>query len=51
VTQTGRLVRPDVLGPFLAAELGDERWRELSATLIAGGKSNLTFLLIPPRVS
>ena len=45
MTQTGQLVRPDVLGPFLAAELGDERWRELSATLIAGGKSNLTFLL------
>ncbi|GAA3278588.1 phosphotransferase family protein [Dactylosporangium vinaceum] len=39
------LVSPDRLGPRLAGELGDERWREFEATLIAGGKSNLTFLL------
>ncbi|GAA3456533.1 phosphotransferase family protein [Dactylosporangium matsuzakiense] len=39
------LVSPDRLGPRLAGELGDERWRDFEATLIAGGKSNLTFLL------
>ncbi len=39
------LVRPDRLGPVLAAALGDDGWRELDVTLIAGGKSNLTFTL------
>jgi aminoglycoside phosphotransferase (APT) family kinase protein len=37
------LVRPDRLGPVLAEATGDGRWRWLRATLIAGGKSNLTF--------
>ena len=37
------LVRLDRLGPALARATGDGRWRSLDATLIAGGKSNLTF--------
>jgi aminoglycoside phosphotransferase (APT) family kinase protein len=37
------LVRLDRLGPALAQATGDGRWRSLGATLIAGGKSNLTF--------
>ena len=37
------LVRLDRLGPALAQATGDGRWRSLDATLIAGGKSNLTF--------
>jgi aminoglycoside phosphotransferase (APT) family kinase protein len=42
---TADLVRPDRLGPVLADATGDGRWRSLDATLIAGGKSNLTFEL------
>jgi aminoglycoside phosphotransferase (APT) family kinase protein len=34
---------PAVVGPHLAAALQDERWRRSSVTLIAGGKSNLTY--------
>ena len=37
------LVRLDRLGPALAAALGDERWLRAHASLLAGGKSNLTF--------
>ncbi len=37
------LVRLERLGPALAQATGDGRWRSLEATLIAGGKSNLTF--------
>ncbi|MFJ9388944.1 phosphotransferase family protein [Nocardioides sp. NPDC101246] len=33
----------DRLGPALSEALGDDRWVEASATLVAGGKSNLTF--------
>ena len=40
---TDDLVRPDQLGPVLAQATGDARWRSPAATLIAGGKSNLTF--------
>lgn len=39
------LARPDLVGPALARAVGDDRWAEASATLIAGGKSNLTFEL------
>ena len=39
------LVRPDRLGPMIAKATGDERWRSLVATLVSGGKSNLTFEL------
>jgi aminoglycoside phosphotransferase (APT) family kinase protein len=34
---------PAVVGPYLAAALGDDAWRDCTVTLIAGGKSNLTF--------
>ncbi len=37
------LVRLDRLGPVLADVLGDDRWRDCSAALVSGGKSNLTF--------
>ncbi|GAB4586260.1 phosphotransferase family protein [Nocardia sp. IFM 10818] len=39
------LIRPQRLGPVLAQRLGDPAWRDFTATLIAGGKSNLTFEL------
>ncbi|MFE9106413.1 phosphotransferase family protein [Actinomadura geliboluensis] len=42
------LVRPDRLGAALARATGDAAWTELTATLLAGGKSNLTFLLTSP---
>jgi aminoglycoside phosphotransferase (APT) family kinase protein len=42
------LVRPARLGPALAEATGEAGWSELSATLVAGGKSNLTFLLTSP---
>lgn len=34
---------PSVVGPYLAEALADRAWRTCSVTLIAGGKSNLTF--------
>jgi hypothetical protein len=37
------LVRLERLGPALAQVTSDGRWHSLDATLIAGGKSNLTF--------
>jgi aminoglycoside phosphotransferase (APT) family kinase protein len=40
-----QLARPRALGARLAGALGDQRWRDLDATLIEGGKSNLTYLL------
>jgi aminoglycoside phosphotransferase (APT) family kinase protein len=39
------LLRLDRLGPALADALDDDRWRECTASLISGGKSNLTFEL------
>lgn len=39
------LVRPTEIGALLARSTADERWRQVEATLIAGGKSNLTYLL------
>jgi aminoglycoside phosphotransferase (APT) family kinase protein len=39
------LVRLDRLGPSLIAATGDARWRDVTAELISGGKSNLTFHL------
>ncbi len=41
----GELVRLDVVGPALAAVTGDPRWSACAAELVAGGKSNLTFVL------
>lgn len=37
------LVNPAKLGPALAEAMSDDAWRDFSAHLIAGGKSNLTF--------
>ena len=34
---------PAIVGPYLADVLGDEAWRAPTVTLIAGGKSNLTY--------
>jgi len=34
---------PAVVGPYLAAALGDQRWRSCTVSLIAGGRSNLTY--------
>jgi aminoglycoside phosphotransferase (APT) family kinase protein len=34
---------PAVVGPYLARALDDERWATPEVTLIAGGKSNLTY--------
>ena len=39
------LTRLDVVGPALARALGDPGWERLEATLVSGGKSNLTFEL------
>ncbi|MCW2680391.1 MAG: aminoglycoside phosphotransferase [Frankiales bacterium] len=39
---------PAVVGPYLATALGDDGWRDCTATLIAGGKSNLTFRVDAP---
>src|SRR5919112_4936036 len=40
---TGTGADPGVVGPYLADVLGDGAWRSCSVTLIAGGKSNLTY--------
>jgi aminoglycoside phosphotransferase (APT) family kinase protein len=42
------LTRPDLLGPLLCRATGDDRWRQVEASLITGGKSNLTYLLRSP---
>jgi len=42
---TTDLTRPERLGPALVRATGDERWLQHTATLITGGKSNLTFEL------
>lgn len=42
---TSPLVPLDRLGRALADATGDERWSGVSAELVSGGKSNLTFLL------
>lgn len=36
---------PAVVGPYLAEQLQDDAWRECSVELIAGGRSNLTYLV------
>jgi aminoglycoside phosphotransferase (APT) family kinase protein len=46
--QIDELVRPDALGTALADATGDSRWRDLTASLVAGGKSNLTFEINSP---
>ena len=42
---------PGVVGPYLARALGDERWADSTVTLIAGGKSNLTYRVDSPAGS
>ena len=39
------LLRPDLVGPRIAAATGEGAWTDFTAELIAGGKSNLTFTL------
>ena len=39
------LTRPDLVGPALARALGNPGWERLEASLVSGGKSNLTFEL------
>jgi aminoglycoside phosphotransferase (APT) family kinase protein len=36
---------PKVVGDYLAAELGDDGWRDCRIELVSGGKSNLTFVV------
>jgi aminoglycoside phosphotransferase (APT) family kinase protein len=48
VSDTRSLTRPDLLGPLLCQATGDDRWRQVEASLITGGKSNLTYLLRSP---
>jgi aminoglycoside phosphotransferase (APT) family kinase protein len=36
---------PVIVGPYLAQQLGEDEWRRCSVRLIAGGKSNLTYLV------
>ncbi|MGZ6825095.1 MAG: phosphotransferase family protein, partial [Blastococcus sp.] len=40
-----------VVGPYLADALGDPAWKEPTVTLIAGGKSNLTYRVDSPAGS
>ena len=42
---------PAVVGPYLAEVLGEAAWKDLEVTLIAGGKSNLTYRLDSPAGS
>jgi aminoglycoside phosphotransferase (APT) family kinase protein len=43
MTTTTAGADPSVVGPHLATALDDPAWQDCSVTLIAGGKSNLTF--------
>lgn len=36
---------PAIVGPWLAAETGDDRWSSPNITLLSGGKSNLTYVV------
>ncbi len=42
---------PDVVGPYLARVLGDQAWEQPVVTLVAGGKSNLTYFVDSPAGS
>jgi len=42
---------PAVVGPYLATALGDPAWTSSDVTLIAGGKSNLTYRVDSPAGS
>ena len=43
MTTTGTGADPAVVGPYLVEVLGDDAWAAPTVTLIAGGKSNLTY--------
>ena len=45
---TEQAAPPKVVGDYLAAELGDAGWSDVSIGLISGGKSNLTFVVTSP---
>jgi aminoglycoside phosphotransferase (APT) family kinase protein len=36
---------PEIVGPYLARVLGDDGWSECQVELVAGGKSNLTYVI------
>ena len=42
---------PSVVGPYLASALGEPAWERPTVTLIAGGKSNLTYRVDSPAGS
>jgi aminoglycoside phosphotransferase (APT) family kinase protein len=42
---------PTVLGPYLARQLGDDRWLEPFVEVVAGGRSNLTYFVTSPAGS
>lgn len=44
-TSNSRGADPDVVGPYLAEQLDDESWSDCAVELIAGGRSNLTYLV------
>jgi aminoglycoside phosphotransferase (APT) family kinase protein len=39
---------PRVLGPYLARQLGDERWMQPQVEVVPGGRSNLTYVVTGP---
>lgn len=45
MTVTAEGAEPEVVGPYLARHLGDDAWAECRVELIAGGRSNLTYLV------
>src|SRR5688500_1114472 len=45
MTVTAEGADPNVVGPYLAQQLGDEDWNGCSVELISGGRSNLTSLV------
>jgi aminoglycoside phosphotransferase (APT) family kinase protein len=46
VTELAEQAAPrDAVGSYLATQLGDEAWRDCALDLVAGGRSNLTFIV------
>jgi aminoglycoside phosphotransferase (APT) family kinase protein len=42
---TEKAAPPATVGAYLADQLGDDAWRDVSIELVSGGKSNLTFIV------
>src|SRR4051812_18321054 len=42
---TEKAAPPATVGAYLAEQLGDDAWRDVSIELVSGGKSNLTFVV------